>query len=224
MTGASAWSFSPDASAACTATSACENRFAEDDQRQQAVTFCDVMRVPRGGCGALGPHRNNELQCGEENEAWRPQLRHEQHRDPRHLKHRNAHRIPARGRFPCGIGGCRPQPLRDDGQSHHDVPADGGDVGRAGLEHRGYAGRQNQRAGNLHEDREAIGDVITVVRRGEPGEVHPGPPDGKEDHQVSDEPVEGVGLGDGVVQATGRLGDGDDEDQVEEELEGVAAR
>ena len=37
---------------------------------------------------------------------------------------------------------------------------------------------------------------------------------------VSDEPVDGVRLGDGMMQSARRLGDGDDEHEVEEELEG----
>ena len=87
------------------------------------------------------------------------------------------------------------------------------------LEHRGHARREDQRAGNLHEHREPIRHVVAVVRRGEPGEVHPRPPDGEEDHQVADEAFERVGLGDGVMQPARRLRDGDDEDEVEEQLE-----
>ena len=65
---------------------------------------------------------------------------------------------------------------------------------------RGDAGGEDQHAGDLHERGQPVRDVVGVVRRGEPGEVHPRPPDGEEHRQVRDEPVQHVTLGDRVVQ------------------------
>ena len=118
-----------------------------------------------------------------------------------------------------GIRGCRPQPLRDHGQSHHDIANEDRHVRHRRFEHRWHTRRQDQRAGDLHEHREPVGHIVAVVGRGEPGEVHPRPPDGEEDHQVAEEALECVRLRDGVVQPARRLGDGDNEDEVEEELE-----
>ena len=119
-----------------------------------------------------------------------------------------------------GIRDRSSQPLRDHRHAHHDVAADRGDVRGPCLEHRRHASRENQRAGHLHEHGEAVPHIIAVVGRSEPGEVHPGPPDGEEDHQVSEQGFDGVGVGNRVVQTAGRLSDRDDEDEVEEQLEG----
>jgi hypothetical protein len=51
-------------------------------------------------------------------------------------------------------------------------------------------------------------------------EVHPRPPDGEKDHRVADETFERVGFTDCVTQPARGLRDGDDEDEIEEELEG----
>ena len=78
----------------------------------------------------------------------------------------------------------------------------------------------DQRPGNLHEHGKAIEHVVAVVRRREPGEIHPRPPDREEHHQVADEAFERVGRRDRVMQAARRLGDCDDEHQVEQQLQG----
>ena len=44
-----------------------------------------------------------------------------------------------------------------------------------------------ERAGDLDEHRQPVRHVVAVVGGGEPGEVHPRPPDGEEHHQVADE-------------------------------------
>jgi hypothetical protein len=84
----------------------------------------------------------------------------------------------------------------------------------------GHAGRHHQHTGDLHEDGEAVDGVVGVVGRGEPGEVHPEPPDPEEDQREGDEDVAGVILDEAVMEALGRLGDGDDERQVKEEFKG----
>ena len=95
-----------------------------------------------------------------------------------------------------------------------------GDIRRPALEHRGHARGEDERAGNLDEHRQPIRHVVAVVRGGEPGEVHPRPPDGEEHHQVADEARERVRVGDGMVQSGGRLRDRDDEDEIEQQLQG----
>ena len=53
---------------------------------------------------------------------------------------------------------------------------------------RGHAGREDQHAGDLHEHEQPVHDVVVVVRRREPGEVHPRPPDGEEHEHVARPP------------------------------------
>ena len=65
----------------------------------------------------------------------------------------------------------------------------------------------------------AVGNVVGVVRRREPREVHPRPPHGEEDGDVGEQGVTELAAGEAVVQRVGRLGDGDDEAQVEEQLQ-----
>jgi len=72
---------------------------------------------------------------------------------------------------PVGSGGLQPE--GDHGQAHDQV-ADQDDGEVAAAEGPGDAGGQDQDAGHLDEDGDPVGDVIVVVGRGEPGEIHPG--------------------------------------------------
>ena len=54
-------------------------------------------------------------------------------------------------------------------------------------ERRRNPGGQDQHTDDLHEGEKPVSRVIGVVGRGEPGEVHPGPPDGEEHRDVADE-------------------------------------
>ena len=92
-------------------------------------------------------------------------------------------------------------------------------VGRCPSNMAGTPAAMIERTGHLHEHHEPVRHVVAVVGGREPREVHPGPPDGEEHHQVAGESVCDVTLGDGVVQRRGGLGDRDDEHQVEEQLE-----
>ncbi len=196
-----------------------EDRFSEHDEGEQAVTFGDVMRVPRSLSGALRPRGDQEFTGDQRDKARAPVLRNPEHADPRDLQHRDADRVANRRRPPFRIGRCRPQPLSDHRQSHHDVANDDREVGRVRLEHGRDAGGEDQGAGNLDEDGEPVRHVVAVVGRRKPCEVHPRPPDGKEHHRVAGQPGGGVRFGDRVVQAARDLRDGDDEDQIEEQLE-----
>ena len=87
------------------------------------------------------------------------------------------------------------------------------------LEHRRHARGQDERTGDLHEHGKPVGHIVAVVGRSEPCEVHPRPPDGEEDHQEADEALKRVGVADRVMEPARGLGDGDDEDEIEEQLE-----
>ena len=116
------------------------------------------------------------------------------------------------------VAGGRPQPLGDHGQAHDHVP--GGHHGEVGAVHGvGHAGGQDQRPGDLHQGGEPVGDVVGVVGRGEPGEVHPRPPDGEEHRGVAEDAVADVAGGHQVVEPGPGLGDRDHEAQVEEQLQ-----
>ena len=92
------------------------------------------------------------------------------------------------------------------------------DVVVALVERPWHPRREHEHPGHLHEGQGPEEHVVGVVRRGEPGEVHPRPPDRPEDHEVAAQ-VAPVRLGEPVVQVRRRRGDGDDEREVEEQLE-----
>jgi hypothetical protein len=67
--------------------------------------------------------------------------------------------------------------------------------------------------------RTPVEPVVGGEGGGEPGEVHPGPPDGEEHHAVGDHAVGDVGLGEGLVEFGRGDTDGHEEDQVEEQFQ-----
>ena len=79
---------------------------------------------------------------------------------------------------------------------------------------------EDEGARQLEEDEQAIHHVVVVVGRGEPAEVHPGPPHPEEDHRVGEDPRADVAFGQGVVQPARGLGHRHHDHEVEEELEG----
>ena len=146
-------------------------------------------------------------------------LRHECHQYPPHLHGGDAAGV-AQRRLPVRwIGGGRPQPLSDQRQPHQHVAAEYRGVGLPLLEHLRDAAGHDQRPGDLDEHRQAVGDVVGVVGRGEPREVHPRPPDGEEHHQVAFEAFQRVSRAHRVVEGVAGLGDRYDEHQVEEQFE-----
>jgi hypothetical protein len=110
------------------------------------------------------------------------------------------------------------EPLRDERHAHDHVADDAPrehvvlDVARDG-------GGVDEHAGDLQQRQQAVRHVVGVVGRGEPGEVHPRPPHPEEGHQEPHDPVADVPGDELVVQPTRRLGDGDDEAQVDEQLQ-----
>jgi hypothetical protein len=108
--------------------------------------------------------------------------------------------------------------LGDHRDAHDDVAEDEHGVVAVGEE-RFDAGGQDEDAAHLDEGEDPVEPIVGREGGGEPGEVHPGPPDAEEHHGVGDEAVEDMGLGQGVVQVDGRDAHGNDEDQVKEELE-----
>ena len=212
-------SASPDASADWIGDRRREDRLSEHDEGEQAVAFGDVMRVPRRLSGALRPRGDQKFGDDQRDKARAPVLRNPEHADPCDLHQRDADGVANRRRPPFRIGRCRPQPLPDHRQSHHDVANDDGEVWRVRLEHGRDAGGEDQGAGNLNEHGEPVRHVVAVIRGRKPCEVHPRPPDGKEHHRIAGQAGSGVRFGDRVVQSARDLRDGDNEDQIEEELE-----
>jgi hypothetical protein len=113
-----------------------------------------------------------------------------------------------------------PQPLAHHRQAHDDEADEHeGDIGSSTRHHPGHAGGERQRASDLHDGREPVEPIVGIEGGGEPREVHPGPPDGEEHHQVPGDAEEEVSFGFGVVQRDAGLGDRDHVGEVEEELE-----
>jgi hypothetical protein len=81
------------------------------------------------------------------------------------------------------------------------------------------AGGQHQDAGHLRHGQQPVGDVVGVVGRGEPGEVHPRPPDREEDLEERHQPGHGVAVGDVVGQLRGDGRDRDHEGQIEQQFQ-----
>ena len=80
------------------------------------------------------------------------------------------------------------QPLRDE-RDPHDHVADDHDREVEVLEDARHAGGDDEDAGDLDERQQPVLDVVGVVGGGEPGEVHPRPPDREEDDQVAEDAV-----------------------------------
>ena len=117
--------------------------------------------------------------------------------------------------FGVACGGAQPQP--DHGEPHDRVAEHHGD-GLAVREDVGHPGSEEQRPDHDHEGEQPEDHVVVVVGRGEPRVVQPGPPDREPGHRVAQDRAV-VRLGEPVVQLGGVARDGDDEDEVEEQLE-----
>ncbi len=115
------------------------------------------------------------------------------------------------------VAGRGPQPHQHQPDAHDDVADDPEREVR--LEDARDAGGEHQRAEDLQERQQSVQGVVGVVRRVEPGEVEPGPPDREERHREVDEPVRRMPLDDLVVQRQPGLGDRDDVTEVGEQLE-----
>lgn len=167
----------------------------------------------------LRPERHRELGDDEQEEARDAQaLGQQQPQQPADLDDRRADCIAQCVAAARLVLDGDPQPLGDQGHPHDDV-AKGHRRELAVLDRTLHAGREDEDAGDLQEGEQAVRDVVGVVRGGEPGEAHPGPPDREERHRVAQDPVREVVLDDLVVQGACGGGNGHDEAQVEEQLE-----
>ncbi len=196
-----------------------EHRFAEHDDREQPVSLGDVPRVPGRPPGRLCPCRHGELERDQHevrDEAGALGQGEAQH--PADLEHRDAEGVAQRAGPAFGmLRGC-PQPQPDHGQAHHHVP-ERDDAEVLIVERSRNPRRQDQHPGHQDEHGQPVGDIVVVVGGGEPGEVHPGPPDGEEHQRERQERIAGVTVHQPVVEAVARLGDCHDEGQVEEQLQ-----
>jgi len=112
----------------------------------------------------------------------------------------------------------RAQPLRHQRQPHDHVPDHhGGEV--EPVERGRDAGGEDQHPAHLHQRQDPVGHVVGVIGRGEPGEVHPRPPDPEEHRRVTRHRVGRVALGKGVVQLRRGQRHCDYERQVEQQLQ-----
>ena len=174
--------------------------FAQHDQGEESVALADVLGVPRRApASPFGERRDDHVGRRQDEEDHVARLvGQEQSSDPPELHQRDAHGVPPCGRPPGGIVVRGPQPLGHERHPHHDV-ADGRDREVALAERRGDPGGQDQDPDDLDKRQKPVGHVVDVVGRGEPREVHPGPPDGEEDHEVALDPrhqvVHGARLG-----------------------------
>ena len=82
-----------------------------------------------------------------------------------------------------------------------------------------YAYGDDQDAGHLHEDGDAIGHVVGVVRRGKPSEVHPRPPNGEKHERVADQDGPRFSSDEATLKSRTRLGHRYYERQVEEQFQ-----
>lgn len=148
-----------------------------------------------------------------------PGLRQDQQSQPADLAQQHTARVPQRhGSLGALRAAGHPQPLGDQRETHDRVAEPDGQVHMV-LEGPRHPGGEDQDTGDLHQRHDPVERVVVVVRRGEPGEVHPRPPDGEEDHRVVEDALARVSRRHGVHQLAARLGDGHDEAQVEEELQ-----
>ena len=171
--------------------------------------------------GTFRPRRHGELEHAEDYEGEIADLRpaDQETDDPADLDERDADREPKSHGSTGRVLACGPQPLRDERDPHDDV-ADDHRREVLLVERGGNAGRDHEYPSYLDERQQAVLDIVGVVGRCEPGEVHPRPPDREEDDQVVDEAVPDLPDDQVVVQRRRCARDGHDEAQVEQELEG----
>ena len=156
-----------------------QHRLAQHDEGEQLVALGDVPRVPGRPPGPLGVERHADLghDHDEEAQVGRP-LGQQQEREPADHAHgdagREAQARAAVRRVP--VGGA--QPLGDESDAHDRIAVrHDGEVVVVGARD---PGGEDEHARDLHERRQPVGHVVAVVRRREPREVHPRPPDGEE--------------------------------------------
>ena len=104
--------------------------------------------------------------------------------DPAKLDHGDACRVPQGAGPAFGVAAGGAQPLGHQCHPHDHVA--GHRRGEVKVpERRGDPGREDQHTRHLQQRQQPVGHVVGVVGRGEPGEVHPRPPQAEEDHDVA---------------------------------------
>jgi Bacterial regulatory proteins, tetR family len=169
--------------------------------------------------GELGPHRYRQLGQHQHREAdHAPAPRHPQPRDPAHLDGGDSCGVTQRAGTALGMLACRAQPLGDQRQPHDHVPdQDRGEV--VVVEPGGYPGGEHQHPTHLHQRQQAVRHVVGVVGRGEPGEVHPRPPDAEKHHEVTHQCMSHLPFSEGMMQLGRCSGHCHHERQVEQQLQ-----
>lgn len=183
-----------------------------------------MVPVPRRvAAERLGNCRDGEFKQGAENpqrqaEAARYRQRH--HVDhPVDLHQEDTDGIsdvrPAAG----GIVVCGAQPEQHHGETHDDIAKNDHGKVRRRLKQELDAGRHGQRSAHQDHRQEPVHDVVIVVGRRKPGEVHPGPPDAKESNQEGNDTFARMVFRNRMVQAGRRRRDRDHRHEVEQQFE-----
>ena len=176
------------------------------------------------GCQGVSPRRSamtgtaSSAATSTRNATVTTDGRQNQQGQPEDLDDRDADRVRLAGASArTGVPGGA-QPLGDHRDPHHDVGQD--HHREVVIDERGFdAGREHQDTGHLHDGEDPVEPVVGGEGGGEPGEVHPGPPDGEEHHRVAQHALGHVCLGEGVVQLDGGDADRHHEHEIEEELQ-----
>ncbi len=175
--------------------------------------------MPRGHSGGLRPHRDGDLGDDQHDDGRQSSRLGKQERpDPpdltaRHPSGETQCRPPPTGVRPCGT-----QPQHGQGRAQYGV-SQRDDAQVAFPERPGYAGGENERPRDLDQHHQPVGDVVRVVGRGEPREVHPRPPDGEEHQSEAQQAGDVLPVDHRCAQARGRLRHRYDDAQVEEEFQ-----
>ncbi len=195
-----------------------QHAFAEEDDREQPVAFGDVMRMPRGAAPTFRPSRNQQLSHHEDEEGGQQPVSGHQFggaEQPPDLDQADPGGVAKRGTSASRMLPGGTQPLRDEADTHQEVAErDGQEVPI--VEGGRHAGGKQKDTGHLHHGEQPVRDIVGVVRRREPGEVHPRPPDSEEDLKERQRNLPGVPLGDAMGELAGDAGNSDDEGEVEE--------
>ncbi len=196
-----------------------QDGLAQHDQGEQAVALGDVLGMPRGGGDAFGEHGHRQVGQRDHYEQGYAQMFRceEPPTDPCCLDDGDTRDVAQAGGAHGRIADGRAHPLAARGDTHEHIAADGD--AEVGTGHRSLdPGRDSERPGHLDDHRQAVQPVVGVEGTGEPGEVHPGPPDGEEADRVPDESLGEMALGPEMVEGSGGAGDRDHEDEVEKQF------
>jgi hypothetical protein len=201
---------------------------AERNDGEQAVALDDVMGMPgRAAVPVLskdGTRQFDEHEGATQDQGHAKRKNQKDQSHPAELGDRDGYGIGQAGAASGGILPARAQPLEHHGgphdhvaEHHHriiEVPA----VLNRGEQARQAEGK-DQRADHLHHRDEPEDPVIGIIGRGEPGEIDPGPADGKARKAKADH-------GSGVMALRQRMGElgsrepeADDERQVKQQFE-----